>query len=162
MYTGHTACSWHSFNFVCIEAVHHSHEICECTRYNYFLPIKPFSIHTYQIKIQSTLQNLLITVGSTLLRSTSLIGVLVAIILTYAFTGNLFFNHLHAGEAIDYGIVNFNGAIVSINIAIRVITGEDWHHLLADAMVGMCWLYQIAGKCEPHPQATPNFQCENW
>lgn len=101
--------------------------------------------HTFDKTFQSTFQNLLITVGNTLIKSASLIGVLLAIILTYAFIGNLFLNNVRSGEAIDYGVVNFSGVLDSIAIVIRVMTGEDWHQLLADSMV--CMLYdQLANS----------------
>ncbi len=59
----------------------------------------------------------------------------MAIIISYAFVGILFFGNIRSGEAIDYGLVNFNGVFVSIAIVLRVMTGEDWHQILADARV---------------------------
>lgn len=61
----------------------------------------------------------------------------MAIIVSYAFVGILFFSNVRSGEAIDYGVVNFNGVITSIGIVLRVVTGEDWHQILADARVSM-------------------------
>lgn len=55
--------------------------------------------------------------------------------MTYGFIGNLFFSNVRSGEAIDYGLVNFNGVFVSVQIVFRVMTGEDWHQLLTDTMV---------------------------
>ena len=75
------------------------------------------------------------TIGNTLFKAAPLLGVLMAIILSYAFIGILFFNNVRSGEAIDYGIVNFNGVFVSSFIVLRVMTGEDWHQILTDSMV---------------------------
>lgn len=61
----------------------------------------------------------------------------MAIIVSYAFIGILFFSNVRSGEAIDYGIVNFNGVFVSSGIVLRVMTGEDWHQILADARVSV-------------------------
>ena len=89
--------------------------------------------------MQSTFQNLLSTVGNTLIKTASLFGALMSIILAYAFALNLFFNNVRSGEAIDYGLVNFNGVFASIVLVFRVMTGEDWHQLLTDAMVSMTY-----------------------
>ena len=89
----------------------------------------------YTTTTQSTLQNLLSTIGNTLVKTAPLLGTLLAIIVMYAFTGILFFNNVRSGEAIDYGLVNFNGVFVSAFIVFRVMTGEDWHLILTDTMV---------------------------
>ena len=89
------------------------------------------------------------TVGNTLIKGASLLGALTAIIVSYAFVGSLFFSDVRSGEAIDYGVVNFNGVFVSIGIVLRVMTGEDWHQILADAQVSM---HAVDSFC-----ATPTF-----
>ena len=61
----------------------------------------------------------------------------MAIIVSCAFVALLFFNNVRSGEAIDYGLVNFNGVFASIGIVLRVMTGEDWHQILTDARVSM-------------------------
>ena len=55
--------------------------------------------------------------------------------LTYSLVGNVLFNNLRSGEAIDYGRVNFNDTVDAFNLVTRVATGEDWFKLLTDAMV---------------------------
>ena len=110
---------------------------------------------------QSTLQNLLTTVGTTILNSLSLLGVIGGFIITYAFVGVVVFSPLRSGEAINYrcvslcvarpypppppcSLVTFNGVWTSINLVIRVMTGEDWHQLLWDSMVTGGWGF-VAG-----------------
>ena len=83
------------------------------------------------------MQNLFITVVRTLVGSTPLMCVLSFIILTYAFIGDIIFLNLRTGEGITLSWVNFDGAFQSFYLAFRVMTGEDWHHLLWDAMVRM-------------------------
>ena len=78
---------------------------------------------------------------NTLVKASSLFGVLLCIIVTYAFVGNLFFTNVRSGEAVDYGLVNFNGVFVSGNIVFRVMTGEDWHQLLTDAMASLSLVF---------------------
>lgn len=84
---------------------------------------------------QSFMQNLSITVVRTIIGSIPLLCVLLFIILTYTFTGSIIFSNLRTGEGINLSRVNFDGTFSSFSIAIRVMTGEDWHHLLWDAMV---------------------------
>ena len=36
-----------------------------------------------------------------------------------------------------YRLVNFNGIFESMNLVVRVSTGEDWHQLLWDTMVSI-------------------------
>lgn len=81
------------------------------------------------------MQNLSITVVRTLIGSTPLMCVLFFIVLTYSFIGNIIFSNLRTGEGINFSRVNFERPLSSFSIAIRVMTGEDWHHLLWDAMV---------------------------
>ena len=90
--------------------------------------------HTYTL-VQSIMQNLTITVVRTLIGSIPLMCVLFFIILTYSFVGVIIFANLRTGEDITFSRVNFNGAFPSFYLAFRVMTGEDWHHLMRDAMV---------------------------
>lgn len=123
------SCSRYSTVADSFEAHHYSHEICKLC-----CPWLVISTTHWVWIFQSTFQNLLSTVVNTLVKASSLFGVLLCIIVTYAFVGNLFFTNVRSGEAVDYGLVNFNGVFVSMNIVFRVMTGEDWHQLLTDAM----------------------------
>ena len=78
------------------------------------------------------------TVYKAIYKSRALLGVLLMIALMYAFVGSLFFSGLRSGEAVNYDQVNFDGIFVSMNLVIRVVTGEDWHQILWDSMVCVC------------------------
>ena len=96
---------------------------------------------------QSSMQNLLITIGQTIYRGLSLIGVLITIIVTYSLVSTLFFNTLRSGQAINYALVNFNDVFTSSTLFVRIVTGEDWHHLLWDAMVDEPYCSKELGNC---------------
>ncbi|CAI8036576.1 Sodium leak channel non-selective protein [Geodia barretti] len=95
----------------------------------------------------SIMQNLSITVARTLIGSTPLLFVLFLIILTYAFVGAIIFSNLRTGEEISFSRINFDGAFPSFSLAFRVMTGEDWHHLMRDAMIGNHYCSKLDGNC---------------
>ena len=83
------------------------------------------------------MQNLLRTVISTVLRGRHLVGVLLSILLLYTFMGHLYFSNVRTGEAINFSFVTFNRFFSSLNLMIRVVTGEDWYTIFQDSMVGV-------------------------
>ena len=84
---------------------------------------------------QSILQSLLSTVGVTLFHTGALLVVLGLLLLLFTFFGNLHFGIVRTGEAVDFAIVNFGDVLRSLNLLIRVVTGEDWHTIFRDSMV---------------------------
>ena len=90
---------------------------------------------------QGTLRNLLITVGLTVVKSASLVGFLMSLLFTYSFVGNLYFQRIQVGEAIDHGNVNFDGIHSSLLLTIRVVTGENWYAVFWDTMVNKYQLF---------------------
>ncbi len=82
----------------------------------------------------------------TIYRSLRLLFVLVMTSFVYSFVGALFFGSIRSGEALDYSVVNFNGILVSFNLVIRIMTGEDWYQILWDTMVCVCVCF---GGCVP-------------
>ena len=85
--------------------------------------------------LQSILQSLLLTVGFTLFRTGALLGVLGCVLLFFTFIGNLHFGLLRTGQSIDFAIINFRDVFRSLNLLIRVVTGEDWHTIFRDSTV---------------------------
>jgi hypothetical protein len=76
--------------------------------------------------------NLLITVGSTIVRTIPHINVLMVIFLSYSMLGVVLFSDNNKGETINYSWINFHGIEQAIISMSRTLTGEDWYQLMWD------------------------------
>ena len=66
---------------------------------------------------------------------------LISVFLTYTFLGNLYFGNVRTGEAVEFGIVNFDGVLRAMTLLVRVVTGEDWHTIFRDSMVSLLFFF---------------------
>jgi hypothetical protein len=80
----------------------------------------------------SSMLNLLITVGSTIVRTIPHINVLMVIFLSYSMLGVVLFSDNNKGETINYSWINFHGIEQAIISMSRTLTGEDWYQLMWD------------------------------
>ena len=93
--------------------------------------------------------NLLITVGSTILRTIPHLHVLAIIYMSYSLLGIVLFSCVTFGEAVNYKYifgsirimffvyspVNFHGTLQSFSSMARSMTGEDWYQIMWDVAV---------------------------